>query len=95
MAFLFLDLFGILFQVALKRGEKVRCFVDERGCYTRNLGHNLEGKNVLDEGNNLVLQMFKRDVVYSHQFKHRYPYDWRTKQVSCNPIKKLYLMRIL
>uniref|UniRef100_A0A8R1Y320 isoleucine--tRNA ligase n=1 Tax=Onchocerca volvulus TaxID=6282 RepID=A0A8R1Y320_ONCVO len=68
------------FKVALKLGEKVRCFVDEQGCYTRDLGHDLEGKNVLWEGNDAVLQMFRKNVVYTHQYKHQYPYDWRTKQ---------------
>ncbi|CAG9539192.1 unnamed protein product [Cercopithifilaria johnstoni] len=68
------------FKVALKLGEKVHCFVDERGCYTRDLGHNLEGKYVLREGNDAVLKMFRKNVVYTHQYNHRYPYDWRTKQ---------------
>uniref|UniRef100_A0AAF5Q0T3 isoleucine--tRNA ligase n=1 Tax=Wuchereria bancrofti TaxID=6293 RepID=A0AAF5Q0T3_WUCBA len=68
------------FKVALKLGERVRCFVDEWGCYTRDLGHDLEGKNVLNEGNNLVLKMFRKNIIYTHQYKHRYPYDWRTKQ---------------
>uniref|UniRef100_A0A0R3S1I2 isoleucine--tRNA ligase n=1 Tax=Elaeophora elaphi TaxID=1147741 RepID=A0A0R3S1I2_9BILA len=68
------------FKIALKLGEKVRCFVDERGCYTRDLGHDLEGKNVLKEGNDAVLQMFRKNVVYTHHYNHRYPYDWRTKQ---------------
>ncbi|EJD76378.1 isoleucyl-tRNA synthetase [Loa loa] len=68
------------FKVALKLGEKVRCFVDERGCYTRDLGHDLEGKSVLDDGNDAVLQMFKKNIVHTHQYEHQYPYDWRTKQ---------------
>ncbi|VIO96565.1 Uncharacterized protein BM_BM2357 [Brugia malayi] len=68
------------FKVALKLGERVRCFVDEWGCYTRDLGHDLEGKNVLNEGNDLVLKMFRKNIIYTHQYKHRYPYDWRTKQ---------------
>ncbi|KAM3721218.1 Isoleucine--tRNA ligase [Dirofilaria immitis] len=68
------------FKIALKLGEKVRCFVDERGCYTRDLGHDLEGKNVLRDGNDAVLKMFGKNVIYAHQYKHQYPYDWRTKQ---------------
>lgn len=70
--------------MALNLGEKVRCFVDERGCYTRDLGHDLEGKNVLSEGNDTVLQMFRKNVVSTYQYNHRYPYDWRTKQVKYN-----------
>ena len=42
----------------------------------------LEGKAVLHEGNAAVLSLFSANglLVKQHQFRHKYPYDWRTKQ---------------
>uniref|UniRef100_A0A183DD66 tRNA-synt_1 domain-containing protein n=1 Tax=Gongylonema pulchrum TaxID=637853 RepID=A0A183DD66_9BILA len=83
------------FRMAMKRGEKVHCFVDEQGCYTRDLGHELEGKNVLAEGNEFVLRMFQKHVVHEHAYKHQYPYDWRTKQVLFIMQKSFLVMKVL
>ena len=44
------------YNLALKNGEKVRSFVDEKGCYTRHMGHTLEGKEVLGDGQKEVLK---------------------------------------
>lgn len=65
---------------------KLECFVDEDGKYERNMGLELYGKSVLEEGNSLVLEMFKKHVVHTHKHVHSYPYDWRTGKVSftCN-----------
>uniref|UniRef100_A0A0N5BYF8 isoleucine--tRNA ligase n=1 Tax=Strongyloides papillosus TaxID=174720 RepID=A0A0N5BYF8_STREA len=68
------------FSLAKERGFDVECFVDDKGCYTRDLGYELEGKNVLTEGVKAVLEKFKKDVVYTYDYKHSYPYDWRSKK---------------
>lgn len=65
----------------MQRDDKVECFVDEMGQYTRNMGLALEGKNVLEEGQSIVLQQLKKHVVHSAEYIHSYPYDWRTKKV--------------
>ncbi|CAJ0577567.1 unnamed protein product, partial [Mesorhabditis spiculigera] len=68
------------YQLALKNGKEVRCFVDDKGRYTRDMGHDLEGKEVLSDGQSLVMQLLKKDIVRAHPFEHSYPYDWRTKK---------------
>ncbi|KAI9840941.1 MAG: isoleucine-tRNA ligase [Sclerophora amabilis] len=42
----------------------------------------LAGKAVLEDGNNEVLEILRAsgDLLHSHKYKHKYPYDWRTKQ---------------
>lgn len=62
--------------------DKVRCFVDEKGCYMRDLGYDFEGKNVLGPGKDTVLERFRKDIVHIHSYVHQYPYDWRTGEVS-------------
>lgn len=59
----------------------MECFVDEDGNYTRDLGPKLYGKSVLDGGSKLVLDIYKKHVIHTHEHTHSYPYDWRTKKV--------------
>ncbi|TKR60001.1 hypothetical protein L596_029597 [Steinernema carpocapsae] len=68
------------YQIAVSRNEKVNCYVDEEGRYTRQMGHELEGKDVFTQGSKAVLEMFKKHVVHKHNYVHSYPYDWRTKK---------------
>ncbi|KAK0427650.1 hypothetical protein QR680_010346 [Steinernema hermaphroditum] len=68
------------YQIALARGDQVECFVDEDGRYTRQMGYNLEGKDVFTQGSKAVIEMFKKHVVFQHKYEHSYPYDWRTKK---------------
>ncbi|PAV90433.1 hypothetical protein WR25_14592 [Diploscapter pachys] len=68
------------FAIATKHGADVECYVDENGRFTRNMGHQLEGKSVLADGQEAVLKLMKKDVVHASKFVHSYPYDWRTKQ---------------
>lgn len=68
------------YELALKRGDKIHCFVDEEGRYLRQLGYSLEGKSVLGDGQEAALELLKRNVVHMHPFIHSYPYDWRTKK---------------
>ena len=67
-------------QVALSKKERVQSFVDARGCYTRHLGHDLDGKPVLGEGQKETLRILKNDIVYTAKHIHSYPYDWRSKK---------------
>ena len=39
----------------------------------------LEGKSVLDAGSDAVLKILGDKVLAVHKYKHKYPYDWRTK----------------
>lgn len=54
--------------------------VNEEGVYNSEAPNYLIGKSVLKEGNDLVLQHVKDDVLYSDTLTHSYPLDWRTKQ---------------
>jgi isoleucyl-tRNA synthetase len=77
----------------LANGYKLECFVDENGKYMRNLGPQLYGKCVLDEGNKIVLEMFKKHVVHVSDHIHSYPYDWRTKKVDSFKFDQLFISK--
>lgn len=47
----------------------------------RQMGYDLEGKDVITQGSKAVLQLLKKNVVHSYNYTHSYPYDWRTKKV--------------
>lgn len=54
--------------------------VDEKGRYSADAGSDLAGYNVLDKGQDVVLRLLGSNVVFLENFRHSYPYDWRTKQ---------------
>ena len=56
--------------------------VDEAGRYTSEAGNELVGLDVQTEGSRKVIAMLKdRGVLVKvERYKHKYPYDWRTKQ---------------
>ncbi|KFO95667.1 hypothetical protein N300_14722, partial [Calypte anna] len=58
------------------------CLVDEGGFFTEAAGPELQKKNVLEEGNEAVIQMLKaaRNLLKEEKYVHSYPYDWRTKK---------------
>ncbi|KAL8809926.1 MAG: hypothetical protein Q9200_003004 [Gallowayella weberi] len=74
------------YELCIKHGIDAFAPVDDVGCFTSLAfpGRNpqLEGKPVLDQGTEAVLEMFHTTgaLVKRHTFIHRYPYDWRTKQ---------------
>lgn len=68
------------FDVAISKNESVKSFVDARGCYTRDLGHHLDGKHVLGDGQKEALRLLNHDVIHEAKHIHSYPYDWRTKK---------------
>jgi isoleucyl-tRNA synthetase len=73
------------YDVCAKLGIEVFAPVDERGCFTRAALTEdpglLEGKSVLNEGTQLVLDYLKDrgHVLHVHKYVHKYPYDWRSK----------------
>ncbi|MCJ1402786.1 isoleucine-tRNA ligase [Xylographa trunciseda] len=60
--------------------------VDDRGRFTQDAFANAPeafvGQSVLKEGNNSILDYLnKRNaIIATHQHRHNYPYDWRSKQ---------------
>ncbi|VDD93119.1 unnamed protein product [Enterobius vermicularis] len=68
------------YEISVKRGDKVYCYVNEFGKYSRQLGYGLEDKFVLGEGQDEVLKMLKKHVLLAYPYVHSYPYDWRTKK---------------
>jgi isoleucyl-tRNA synthetase len=58
--------------------------VDDNGCFTSAALPDdpsvLEGSSVVDQGSRLVLNVLDDSLVLAtHTYKHKYPYDWRTK----------------
>ncbi|XP_067644462.1 isoleucine--tRNA ligase, mitochondrial isoform X1 [Eurosta solidaginis] len=68
------------FLIGLENKLPVICLVDEEGVFSSDAPSLLRGKAVLGEGNQLVLQAIKKDVIHSGKLIHSYPIDWRTKQ---------------
>ena len=78
------------------------CHVDGKGQFTTDIadvvgphiGSRLAGKEVLGDGNKEMVAVLKEigRLVKIQRIKHRYPYDWRTKEpiiVTCVPIHPL------
>lgn len=68
------------FLVFLSKKIPLKCLVDGQGCYNSSAPEFLQGREVLGEGNQLVLKHLNTDVVKLAELKHSYPIDWRTKQ---------------
>lgn len=67
--------------VGLKHNLSLSCLVNEEGRYTREAGEQLEGRFVLDNGNQCILESLRETgaLVREAPYTHRYPYDWRSK----------------
>lgn len=65
-----------------KGTRKILCPVDEDGRFTIEAGSELEGLDVLSDGNAKVLELLKaqNQLIQVASYHHRYPYDWRTKK---------------
>ncbi|TMW69543.1 hypothetical protein Poli38472_001699 [Pythium oligandrum] len=61
---------------------EILCPVDGRGHFTREAGESLEGLDVLSDGSKRVIEQLTESnkLLHVSKFKHRYPYDWRTKK---------------
>ncbi|GFY44536.1 isoleucine--tRNA ligase, mitochondrial [Trichonephila inaurata madagascariensis] len=55
------------------------CIVNEDGCYNNHTIKDFQGKSVLDAGSKLVLDFLVNDILHLEDYKHSYPYDWRSK----------------
>ncbi|CZT00320.1 related to isoleucine--tRNA ligase [Rhynchosporium agropyri] len=71
------------YEVCTKLGIKAAAPVDDLGFFTAaalpGSPEKLAGKSVLDGGSLEVLKILGDDVLTAHKYKHKYPYDWRTK----------------
>ncbi|KAL2060618.1 hypothetical protein VTL71DRAFT_9259 [Oculimacula yallundae] len=71
------------YEVCTKLGIEAAAPVDDLGCFTAAAlpeeSDRLVGKSVLDGGSLDVLKILRNDVLATHKYKHKYPYDWRTK----------------
>lgn len=72
-----LDDFYVCQSVGIHPGDPK---VDERGVFTAEAGE-FEGKYVLKEGNEAVIEKLRdnKALLHMQRYRHQYPYDWRSK----------------
>jgi len=72
------------YEVCLPLGIEVAAPVDKDGNFTAEAyppdPSKLEGKSIFTEGSRAVIELMGRDVMQIARYKHKYPYDWRTKK---------------
>ncbi|CAH8510123.1 unnamed protein product [Schistosoma margrebowiei] len=68
------------FELAKKYDLPLNLFVDESGCFTQEVGSELAGLSVLDEGNASVMKLLEPITIHKEVISHSYPYDWRTQK---------------
>ena len=56
--------------------------MDDAGRFTKEAGNDLEGLHVLTEGTKAVLEKLQSigALIHEEEYKHKYPYDWRSKK---------------
>ena len=66
----------------LKHGLPLLSPVDDAGDFTAEAGADLEGKNVLGDGNDACVEALRASgaLLLEEAYGHKYPYDWRTKK---------------
>lgn len=69
------------YELCLKHGIPAYAPVDDEGCFTDGI-ESLSGLEVLTSGNESVLKLLNGHgcLIARHDYKHKYPYDWRSKQ---------------
>lgn len=69
------------YELCLKHGIPAFAPVDDKGCFIDSMEW-LSGRNVLTTGNESVLELLSDHgcLIARHGYKHKYPYDWRSKQ---------------
>ena len=69
------------FNTGLKYNLPILCPVDEKGVFTKDAGK-FEGLNVLKDANLAIINELEKigSLIKEVPYKHRYPYDWRTKK---------------
>jgi isoleucyl-tRNA synthetase len=70
------------FAIGKKYGLPVLAPIDDYGNFTAEAGAEFEGKNILKDGNGAVIEALlgKGALLKEENYKHKYPYDWRTKK---------------
>ncbi|KNC81136.1 isoleucyl-tRNA synthetase, variant, partial [Sphaeroforma arctica JP610] len=70
--------------------------VDWAGRFTANAGPDLEGKDIHKQGTDDIISKLSNDgLLLSHvPYKHRYPYDWRTKKPVIQRATKQWFGRV-
>ena len=69
------------YELCLHYGIPAFAPVDDKGCFTDGMEW-LSGQEVLTTGNESVLKRLsdRGCLIARHSYKHKYPYDWRSKQ---------------
>lgn len=71
------------YEVCMRLGIAAFAPVDDAGRFTEDAfpddPAHLAGVSVLDGGSLKVLELLGQHVLAVHKYKHKYPYDWRTK----------------
>lgn len=71
------------YELCTKVGIPAFAPVDDAGCFTDaaypEAPAALAGQSVLEDGNAKVIELLGDQVLSVHKYKHKYPYDWRTK----------------
>lgn len=71
------------YEVCVKQGIPAFAPVDDSGCFTSQASPDqpslLEGIPVLNGGSNKVIELLGDKIIHVHKYKHKYPYDWRSK----------------
>ena len=69
------------YELCLKHGIPAFAPVDDKGCFIDTM-ELLSGQEVLTTGNESVLKVLFDHyyLIARHDYKHKYPYDWRSKQ---------------
>lgn len=69
------------YELCLKHGIGVFAPVDDMGCFIDGI-EGLSGQEVLNTGNESVLKLLSDQgcIIARHGYRHKYPYDWRSKQ---------------
>ncbi|XP_026682650.1 isoleucine--tRNA ligase, mitochondrial isoform X3 [Diaphorina citri] len=68
------------FLLALAEKIPVLNLITNQGKYSPDAGPGLEGLNILGDGKDQVLHLVEPDVLWTENYQHSYPYDWRTKK---------------
>ena len=69
------------FNVGQKYNLPTTCVVDEKGNLNQ-YAEQFQGSNVLKDANDLIIDYLNKKnlLLFKENYKHRYPYDWRTKK---------------
>lgn len=65
---------------SLKHNIPMKCLLDNHGKYNDKAPEFLQGKEVMIDGNRLVLEKIASDIIRLGKICHSHPIDWRTKK---------------